>query len=143
MKPSSPKLRLVPDTGSAKAEPAPSIRDALVTGDDLDEDLIPSTRPRRSRRSHEIGKKGRFAQVSLDWAAKVAKAADAPDYMVFTLLVYLAWKAEGSAFILSNDHLKQFGINRWTKYRALTRLEKAGIIRVRRDPGKATVVALL
>jgi hypothetical protein len=83
-----------------------------------------------------------FAMVPLAWAAEIAEEADMSSYMIFTLLAYLAWKAKGPTFTLSNDILKQYGISRWAKYRALARLERAGAISVRCDLGKAAVVTL-
>ena len=50
---------------------------------------------------------------------------NAPGYMVFTLLAYLAWKTKSSTFVLSNDYLKRYGVDRDAKRRALVRLEKA------------------
>jgi hypothetical protein len=99
-------------------------------------------KPKSARSSRRAIRDG-FAIVPLAQAADVAKATDTPSYMVFTLLFYLAWKTKSSTFTLSNDCLKQFGVNRWAKYWALGQLEKAGIISVGRDPGKATVVTLL
>ena len=98
--------------------------------------------PKSARKSRKAMGDG-FAIVPLAQAAEVAKAIDTPGYMVFTLLFYLAWKAKSSTFTLSNVYLRQFGVNRWAKYWALGQLEKAGIISVGRDPGKATVVTLL
>jgi hypothetical protein len=102
-------------------------------------DLELPTSARRSRRAIQDS----FARVPLVWAADVAKATNTPGYLVLTLLVYLAWKAKSSTLVLSNDCLRQFGVDRKAKYRALTRLEKVGVISVRQDPGKATVVTLL
>jgi hypothetical protein len=95
--------------------------------------------PARKSRNKKEG----FALVPLDWAADVAKAMGAPGYMVFTLLAYLAWKAKSSTFILSNDRLKQYGVSREVKCRALARLERAGVIRVERRGRHAPIVTLL
>jgi hypothetical protein len=51
--------------------------------------------PKSERKARkERNMKDAFALVPLAWAANIAKAADAPDYMIFTLLAYLAWKAK-------------------------------------------------
>jgi hypothetical protein len=89
------------------------------------------------------GKKDGFAIVPLEWAADVTEAISAPGYMVFTLLAYLAWKTKSSTFVLSNDYLKPFGVDRDAKHRALARLEKAGVIRIESDGHHAPVVTLL
>jgi hypothetical protein len=84
-----------------------------------------------------------FARVPLRWAADVAKATNSPGYMVFVLLAYLAWKNKGRAFILSNDRLRRYEVSREVKYRALARLEKAGVIRVQRRGLRAPLITLL
>jgi hypothetical protein len=95
----------------------------------------PARRPR--------GKMNTFAMVPLDWAADVTEAMNAPGYMVFTLLAYLAWKTKSSTFVLSNDYLKLYGVDRDAKRRALGRLEKAGVIRIERHGRHAPIVTLL
>ena len=89
------------------------------------------------------GKKNDFALVPLDWAADVTEAMNTPGYMVFTLLAYLAWKTKSSTFVLSNDYLKLYGVDRDAKRRALARLEKAGVIRIERHGRHAPIVTLL
>jgi hypothetical protein len=88
-------------------------------------------------------KKSAFAMVSLAWMINAAKMIGAPDAMLLVLLVYLTWETKSSTFILSNDRLKQCGVGRKTKYRVLTRLEKASIIRIERQGKRAPIVTLL
>jgi hypothetical protein len=83
------------------------------------------------------------AMVPLGWAADVTEAMNTPGYMVFTLLAYLAWKTKSSTFVLSNDYLKRYGVDRDAKRRALVRLEKAGVIRIERHGRHAPIVTLL
>jgi hypothetical protein len=87
--------------------------------------------------------KDAFALVPLEWAADVTEAMNNPGYMVFTLLAYLAWKTKSSTFVLSNDYLKIYGVDRDAKHRALARLEKAGVIRIERHGRHAPIVTLL
>ena len=44
---------------------------------------------------------------------------------------------------LSNAALARYGVSRETKRRALAKLEAAGLIKVERRPGRATIVTLL
>jgi hypothetical protein len=129
--PGAPKLRLVSDISK------PSIRDAMVTGADLDDDVIP-TGSRRTRTNETP-----FAKVPLKWAAAVAEATGDPVVALAVSLAYLAWKAQSPTFTLSNRRLQRLGVTRWSKYRALERLEKAGLIRVGRTGKRAPVVTLL
>jgi hypothetical protein len=84
-----------------------------------------------------------FALVRLDWAADFAKAMREPIAIVMPLLAYLAWKEHSDTFHLSNKVLARYGVSRYTKYRALARLEKAGLIRVLQSPGRAPAIKLL
>jgi DNA-binding GntR family transcriptional regulator len=58
-------------------------------------------------------------------------------------LVHLAWKSESTTVCLSNAALASYGVSRETKRRALAKLEAAGLIKVERRPGRATIVTLL
>jgi hypothetical protein len=65
-----------------------------------------------------------------------------------TLLVGLAlWFLTGCrrtrTVRLGGATLREFGINRWTSSRGLARLEKAGLVHVRRLPGRNPIVTLL
>jgi hypothetical protein len=46
-------------------------------------------------------------------------------------------------FAVSNMALVKYGISRWMKYRGLTKLETAGLLKAERRPGRATIVTLL
>jgi len=50
---------------------------------------------------------------------------------------------ECTTFGLSNTALARYGVSRETKRRALAKLEAAGLIKVERRPGRATIVTLL
>jgi len=58
-------------------------------------------------------------------------------------LLHLAWKRKCTTFGLSNTALARYGVSRETKRRALAKLEAAGLIKVERRPGRATIVTLL
>jgi hypothetical protein len=75
-------------------------------------------------------KRENFAKVDLERAAIRAKAAGIPGAVVLALLDYMMWKTRSPTFPLSNALLAQYGVTRYTKYRTLTKLEKAGLIRV-------------
>ena len=66
-----------------------------------------------------------------------------PKAMVATVLRYQAWKAKGKPFALSNALLARYGVHRNTKYRALTELEAAGLIRLERRGKQALRITLL
>jgi hypothetical protein len=95
------------------------------------------TRRRQQRREEP------FAMVPLDWAAKVAEAAKAPEFAVCVQLLYLAWKAKGDAFLVSNMTFAETGVSRKVKNRVLRNLERANLIRVERHNGRSPQVTIL
>ena len=68
-----------------------------------------------------------FVKVPLNWAAKAAKATKTPQAMVWIELLRLAWRAKSDTVALSNERLKNAGVGRHSKYRALRALAAVGI----------------
>jgi hypothetical protein len=101
--------------------------------------VIPAASPAR-------GKKIKFAMVSLDWTADIAKTLNAPEIMLVSLLNYLSWKAKKNgekSFVLSNEILRRYGVSRKTKYRVLTCLERTKKIQIQRENKQSPRVTLL
>jgi hypothetical protein len=87
-------------------------------------------------------RKDAFVKVSLKWFEAATRATRSPQAFVAVWLLHLAWKAKSPTFRVPNGQLGQRGVDRHTKYRALARLERAGLITVdRRD--RKTVIATL
>ncbi len=84
-----------------------------------------------------------FAKMPLAWAAAAAKATKTPQAMVWVVLQYMAWKASGETFPLSNVILAKHGVSREVKRRALAALESAGLIVVERRHGRAPLVTVI
>jgi hypothetical protein len=84
-----------------------------------------------------------FAKIPLQWAADAAKALGAPQSFVPIWIRHQAWKTKSLTFTLSNAALVKYGVKREAKRRALASLEAAGMIKVERLPGRATIVTLL
>jgi hypothetical protein len=84
-----------------------------------------------------------FTLLPLEWAAGAAKAARTPGATVWILLHYMAWKTKSATFPLSNMLLARYGVTRYTKYRILANLEKAGWIKTQRRHKQALLVTLL
>ena len=87
-------------------------------------------------------RKGAFVQVPLQWFEAATRATRSPQAFVSVWLLHLAWKAKSSTFPVPNDQLGQRGVDRHTKYRALARLERAGLITVDRRDRKTLIVTL-
>jgi hypothetical protein len=84
-----------------------------------------------------------FAMVPLDWAIAATRATKTPQAMVWILLQHLAWKTKSNTFPLSNNGLRQAGVSREVKRRALMALEAAGLITVHRRGSRAPLVTLI
>jgi hypothetical protein len=90
-------------------------------------------------------KKGReqFAKVPLCWAQRAAAATETPQAYVWVWLMRLKYEHGSTTFPLPNDRLKRAGISRKTKWKALTKLEAAGLIQIERRGRKSPLVTLL
>jgi len=88
-------------------------------------------------------KKDEFVQVPLWWAEQAAQATRTPQAMVWLWLLHLSWKEHSPTFKLPNERLAIRGVTRSVKTRTLRNLEKAKLIQVVRERGKAPMVTLL
>jgi hypothetical protein len=85
----------------------------------------------------------RWTPVSLKEMAAACKAARNQQAFVWVWLQYLAWEAGYKPFAVTNERLKDYGISRATKKRALRVFEKAGLISIVRYKRNAPVVDIL
>jgi hypothetical protein len=97
--------------------------------------------------SHSKAAKNRvepFAILSLAAAALAVKATESAAQMFVWIWIVHQTKRRGSEWVaLSKGSLVKYGISKKTKKAALARLEVAGLITVKRQPGRATVVKLV
>jgi hypothetical protein len=68
--------------------------------------------------------------------------ASGQTYRVALHLLYLHWRGKGEPIKLANGMLKEDGISRHTKRRALLDLERRGIITVEWRPKRSPIVTL-
>jgi hypothetical protein len=95
-------------------------------------------RQRRKKADKDV-----FVKVPLWWFEQATKVTQTPQAFVCVWLLHLSWKAKKSEFPVPNSLLGGRGVDRRTKYRALARLEKAGLITVKRRGRKTPVVILV
>ena len=88
-------------------------------------------------------RKDAFVQVSLRWFEAATRATRSPQAFVAVWLLHLAWKAKSPTFRVPNGQLGRRGVDRYAKYKALEKLEKAGLITVDRRNGKTLIVTLV
>lgn len=63
--------------------------------------------------------------------------------LVWFEILYRVWKTGRTTIELPNKRLADMGVSRWAKSRAISRLERAGWIRVGRTPRKTPQITLL
>jgi hypothetical protein len=104
---------------------------------DIDKYRIPgkNINPGESKKKREPKKKiiGKFIRgpIPLYWMKKALELAPCA-IRIGIVLWYISGLRKSETFILSNVMLKDFGLNRHTKYQGLKHLEEAGLIEVER-----------
>ena len=97
----------------------------------------PSAKKRKAKQEEA------FALVPLARAAEVTKCTKTQGAMVWIVLAYLAWKNKSPTVTLSNETMRQYGVNRHVKYRALATLEAAGIVTIKWRNKQSPIVTLI
>jgi hypothetical protein len=97
---------------------------------------------RKTVKGNREVRSGPYVQITKDEAAAGFKALDCPMAMVWLEIIYLAWKTKSTTVVLPNKELEAMGVLRWTKGRAVSRLESAGLIQVVRFRGKSPRITL-
>ncbi len=112
-------------------------------GDDLADAKPPKNRetPKKGRGAAKADP-AHFIGCPLRWFNVVRPILRSRDELAIALFLYRQRIVQGSLTItIANGRLSsEVGISRYTKYRAIKRLENAGIITVRRDGSKAAVI---
>jgi len=88
-------------------------------------------------------RKDAFVLLPLGWFEAATRATRTPQALVSVWLLHLAWRAKSPTFPVPNGQLEQHGVSRYAKYRALARLERAGLITVDRRVRKTLIVTLV
>jgi DNA-binding transcriptional ArsR family regulator len=81
--------------------------------------------------------------IPLPWLTAASMLAGKAPLAVGLAVWFEAGRRKLSEVKLTTAILKRFGVNRKAKYRALKSLEKAGLVRVRREPRRNPVVTIL
>ena len=83
-----------------------------------------------------------FIMLPWHWFEKLVDETG-QTYRVALYLLYVGWKNDGEPIKLTNVALKDVGVSRQSKWRALARLEALGLIRVECRPDRSPIVHLL
>ena len=82
-----------------------------------------------------------FVQVPWDWF-EALNGATGQTYRLAMYLLYLHWKNGGEPIKLANGMLRNDGVSRQSKWRALADLERRGLLSVERRRRRSPVVQL-
>jgi hypothetical protein len=82
-----------------------------------------------------------FVRVPWHWT-EALKGAPGQTYALAHHLLYLHWKNNGAPIKLANGMLEIDGINRHAKWRALSELERRGLVVIERRRRRSPIVTL-
>jgi hypothetical protein len=92
---------------------------------------------KRERREQE------FAQITREQLERLSQSTSAATLKVFLFLLLINWKAPGKPILVANGGIKQLGVSRYAKYRALSELVEWGFIKMRKHPFKSPEIVIL
>lgn len=81
--------------------------------------------------------------IPLQWLTAVAKLSGKAPLATALALWFEVGRRNSTEVTLTTANLKRFNVNRKAKYRALSSLEKAGLVVVKRESRKNPVVTIL
>jgi hypothetical protein len=90
----------------------------------------------------ERKRREQFVMVPFSWIEKL-DGATGQTYRVALLLLHEHWRRRGQPIRVNNCMVVNVGISRQSKWRALSELERHGLITVERRPRKSPVVRVL
>ena len=114
----------------------------------LDKLALPPTEghgePQQQQKPQPPSKTRRFLKGPIDWGW-LTKAARLSGKALHVAIVLWFWAGikKSRTVLLSNKTLKELGVSRYAKKRALTALEDAGLITVKNQKGRAPVVTII
>jgi hypothetical protein len=84
-----------------------------------------------------------FIRITMSQADQLMLTNSLKCVLIFFILSYENFRHAGNAFLMPADKLVRFGFNRRTQERALTQLEKIGLISIRRAHRKPPRITVL
>jgi CRP-like cAMP-binding protein len=87
--------------------------------------------------------KGAYVQMRTEDAVAGFHSLRCPQALVWHHLQYRAWATGSATVTLANKALAVMGVSRFTKYRALQRLEEDGLIKVKRRERRSPIITIL
>lgn len=109
--------------------------------DQLRADALPPASQRPPR--HQAGQKFLKGPILLDWLAAAAAQPGKALHVGLGIWFWVGIKRSGQIALSGSWLRNTFGIDRWSFYRALAALEKAGLVSVVRHRGRNPLVTLL
>jgi hypothetical protein len=83
-----------------------------------------------------------YALLPWNWIEKLA-GVSGTTFMVAVVVRYLHWKEKGQPIKLANSELASLGVSRFSKWTALSDLERRGLITVERRPKRSPIVRVV
>jgi CRP-like cAMP-binding protein len=106
-----------------------------------------ATRQKRGDRNSATKRSERarsaYVQMRTEDAVAGFHSLRCPQALVWHHLQYRAWATGSATVTLANKALAEMGVSRFTKYRALQRLEEDGLIKVKRRERRSPIITIL
>jgi DNA-binding transcriptional ArsR family regulator len=110
-----------------------------TTRAELTTDQPPGSAAARAKRSRSPA----YTQIPNEAAIAGFKALGCPQAFVWQYIHYRVWAELSRTVVLPSQTLAAAGVSRQVKYRALARLERAGLIKVEKRGKRSPLVTLL
>jgi CRP-like cAMP-binding protein len=98
---------------------------------------------RSATTKRRAAKKDAYVQMRTEDAVAGFHSLRCPQALVWHHLQYRAWATGSATVTLANKALAVMGVSRFTKYRALQRLEEDGLIKVKRRERRSPIITIL
>jgi hypothetical protein len=107
----------------------------------LKPEQLKALRPVETGADKPTRRKREFIQITREQAERLDNVSHVAE-IVFRHLMFLDWKSPGRTIKLGNGVLSLKGVSRYAKNRALDRLKKIGLIRLKKQSRKSPEVVI-
>jgi hypothetical protein len=114
----------------------------VLNDDPFDRERLRVNRARETKRAKPKNWRRYYVNVPWYWVEQLQTTKRASTYRVALWLLYEHWRTGGRPIVLSNVAVRQEGLTRYSKWRAITELQTQGLIEVEAVKGKAPRITL-
>jgi hypothetical protein len=90
-----------------------------------------------------VRRRREFAQISREQLERLSPTMSSATLKVFLFLLLIDWKSPGKPILVANGGIKQLGVSRFAKSRALSELGELGLIKLKKRTRKSPEIVIL